>query len=66
MGIHLVMRETDGIVAVSDVEVEGDAPHDDQPHVDLHQLPADGAAGPHHGVGVLHHHHLPDVRYNIR
>ena len=59
--IHLVVSESDGIVAVPDVEVEGDAPHDDEPHVDLDQLPADGPAGAHHGVGVLHHHHLPEI-----
>ena len=58
---YLVVGEPDGIVAVSDVEVEGDAPHDDEPHVDLDELPADGAAGPHHGVGVLHHHHLSEM-----
>ena len=57
--LYLVVGQTNGIVTVSDVEVERDAPHDDQSHVDLHQLPADGAAGSHHGVGVLHHHHLP-------
>ena len=59
------MSQTDGIIAVSDVEVEGDAPHDDEPHVDLHQLPADSAAGSHHGVGVLHHHHLPVAREDV-
>ena len=55
------MGETYGIVTISDVEVEGDAPHNNEPHVDLHQLPTDSAAGAHHGVGVLHHHDLPAV-----
>ena len=52
------MSQSNGIIAVSDVEVEGDAPHDDEPHVDLHQLPGDGATRPNPGVGVLHDHHL--------
>ena len=33
---YLVVGQTNGIVTVSDVEVERDAPHDDEPHVDLH------------------------------
>lgn len=57
--LYLVVGQTNGIVTVSDVKVERDAPHDDQSHVDLHQLPADRTARPHHGVCVLHHHHLP-------
>ena len=52
------MSEAYGVVGISDIEVERHAPHDDQPHVDLHQLPGDGATRAHHGVGVLHHHHL--------
>ena len=55
------MGESDGVVAVPDVEVEGDTPHDDQPHVDLQQLPADRAARAREGVSVLHHHHLPET-----
>ena len=55
---HLVVCETNGIIAVPYIEVEGNAPHDDEPHVDLHQLPADGAAASHQRVRVLHHHHL--------
>ena len=60
------MSEPNGIITISDIKVERNTPHDDEPHVDLHQLPADGAAGARQGIGVLHHHHLPDVRYNIR
>ena len=59
---YLVVGQPNGIVTVSDVEVERDAPHDNESHVDLHQLPADGAAGPHHGVRVLKHHHLPEYQ----
>ena len=57
------MCEPDGVVAVPDVEVEGDAPHDDQPHVDLQQLPADCAASAPEGICVLHHHHLSEIQY---
>ena len=53
------MGKPDGVVAVPDIEVEGDTPHDDQPHVDLQQLPANCAASAPEGIGVLHHHHLP-------
>ena len=60
------MGEPDSVVAVPDVEVEGDAPHDDQPHVDLQQLPADCAAGAPEGIRVLHHHHLPEVLFSFR
>ena len=52
------MSKPNGIVAVPDIEVEWNAPHDDEPHVDLHQLPADGATGACQWIGVLHHHHL--------
>ena len=62
---YLVMCESYGIVGISDIEVEWDAPHDDEPHVDLHQLPGDGAAGPSPGGGVLHHHHLLDAWEHI-
>ena len=58
---YLVVGQPNGIVTVSDVKVERDAPHDDQSHVDLHQLPADGAAGARQGIGVLHHHHLSGI-----
>ena len=62
---YLVMCESNGIVGISHIEVEWDAPHDDEPHVDLHQLPGDGAAGPHQGVRVLHHHHFSISRENV-
>lgn len=65
-GYDLVMGEPDGVVAVPDVEVEGDAPHDDQPHVDLQQLPADCAASAPEGICVLHHHHLPEALFSFR
>ena len=52
------MSEPNGIVRISDVKVEGNTPHDDEPHVDLHQLPGDGATGAHQGVCVLHDHDL--------
>ena len=55
---YLVVSQPYGIIRISDIEVERHAPHDDQPHVDLNQLPGDGATGPHHGVGVLHNHHF--------
>ena len=63
---YLVVCEPNGVVAVPDVKVEGDAPHDDQAHVDLQQLPADCPARPPERVGVLHHHHLPDQLYPLR
>ena len=47
-------------VGVVDLEVVGDAPHDDQVDILLLQLPGDGAAGPGE-LGLLvidHHHHL--------
>ena len=59
MYTYLVVCEPNGVVAVPDVKVERDAPHDDQAHVDLQQLPADCPARPPERVGVLHHHHLP-------
>ena len=65
-GCDLVMGEPDGVIAVPDVEVEGDAPHDDQPHVDLQQLPADCAASAPEGICVLHHHHLPEALFSFR
>ena len=60
------MGEPDGVVAVPDVEVEGDTPHDDQPHVDLQQLPADCAASAPEGICVLHHHHLPEAFFSFK
>ena len=56
--IYLIMSEPNGIVTVPHIEVEGDTPHDDQPHVDLDQLPADGATGSNKWTCVLHNHHL--------
>ena len=45
-------------VRVVDLEVVGDAPHDDQVDILLLQLPGDGATGPSElGLLVIHHHH---------
>ena len=52
------MSKPNGIIAVPDIEIEWNTPHDDEPHVDLHQLPADGATGACQWIGVLHHHNL--------
>ena len=50
-------------VGVVDLEVVGDAPHDDQVDILLLQLPGDGAAGPGElGLLVVHHHHHLAVR----
>ena len=56
------MSKTNGIVAVPGIEVEWNTPHDDEPHVDLHQLPADGATGACERVCVLHHHNLSAIK----
>ncbi len=42
----------DGEVGVVEVEVEGDAPHDDEPRVQVLDLPADRAAGASGGAGL--------------
>ena len=55
------MSEPNSIITISDIKVERNTPHDDEPHVDLHQLPADGAAGARQGIRILHHHHLSGI-----